>query len=85
MAKLEEGIGDFVRPKNTFESQGESIQDSCKQCSAQVFKRAGCHLKRHFSAVNGPSKGHFSAVNGPSKGHFSAVNGPSKGHFSAMN
>ena len=27
---LEEGIGDFVRPKNTFESQGESIQDSCK-------------------------------------------------------
>ena len=30
MAKLEEGIGDFVRPKNKFESQGESIQDSCK-------------------------------------------------------
>ena len=30
MAKLEEGIGDFVRPKNRFESQGESIQDSCK-------------------------------------------------------
>ena len=23
MAKLEEGIGDFVRPKNKFESQGE--------------------------------------------------------------
>ena len=30
MAKLEEGIGDFVRLKNKFESQGESIQDSCK-------------------------------------------------------
>ena len=30
MAKLEEGIGGFVRPKNKFESQGESIQDSCK-------------------------------------------------------
>ena len=30
MAKLEEGIGDFVRPKNKFEIQGESIQDSCK-------------------------------------------------------
>ena len=30
MAKLEEGIGDFVRPKNKFEGQGESIQDSCK-------------------------------------------------------
>ena len=26
----EEGIGDSVRPKNKFESQGESIQDSCK-------------------------------------------------------
>ena len=30
MEKLEEGIGDSVRPKNKFESQGESIQDSCK-------------------------------------------------------
>ena len=30
MAKLEEGIGDFVRPKNKFERRGESIQDSCK-------------------------------------------------------
>ena len=28
MEKLEEGIGDSVRPKNKFESQ--SIQDSCK-------------------------------------------------------
>ena len=28
--KLEEGIGDSVRPKNKFESQGESIQYSCK-------------------------------------------------------
>ena len=29
------------------------------QCSAQVFKRAGCHLKEGtFGAVNGPSKGH---------------------------
>ena len=30
MEKLEEGIGDSVRPKNKFESQGERIQDSCK-------------------------------------------------------
>ena len=30
MEKLEEGIGDSVRPNNKFESQGESIQDSCK-------------------------------------------------------
>ena len=30
MAKLEESIGDFVRPKNMFESQGESIQVSCE-------------------------------------------------------
>ena len=65
--------------------KGKVYKTVVSQCSAQVFKRAGCHLKRHFSAVNGPSKGHFSAVNGPSKGHFSAVNGPSKGHFSAVN
>ena len=30
MNKLEERIGDSVRQKNKFESQGESIQDSCK-------------------------------------------------------
>ena len=30
MEQLEEDIGDSVRPKNKFESQGESIQDSCK-------------------------------------------------------
>ena len=30
MEKLEEGIGDPVRPKNKFESQWESILDSCK-------------------------------------------------------
>ena len=30
MGKREEDIGDSVRPKNKFESQGESIQDSCK-------------------------------------------------------
>ena len=30
MEKLEEGIEDSVGPKNKFESQGESIQDSCK-------------------------------------------------------
>ena len=30
MEKLEEGIGNSVRPKSKFESQGESIQDSCK-------------------------------------------------------
>ena len=27
---MEEGIGDAVRPNNKFESQGESIKDSCK-------------------------------------------------------
>ena len=27
---MEKGIGDSVRPKNKFESQGESIQNSCK-------------------------------------------------------
>ena len=30
METLEEDIGDSVRPKNKFESQGESMQDSCK-------------------------------------------------------
>ena len=30
METLEEDIGDSVRPKNKFESQGESIRDSCK-------------------------------------------------------
>ena len=30
MENLEEDIVDSVRPKNKFESQGESIQDSCK-------------------------------------------------------
>ena len=30
MEKLEEGIGDSVRPKNKFVSQGDSIQVSCK-------------------------------------------------------
>ena len=30
METLKEDIGDSVRPKNKFESQGESIQDSCK-------------------------------------------------------
>ena len=30
MGKLEEGIGDSVRPKNKFESQSVSIQDRCK-------------------------------------------------------
>ena len=30
MGKLEEGIGDSVRPKNKFDSQGESTQDGCK-------------------------------------------------------
>ena len=30
MEELEEDIGDSVRPKNKFESHGESIQDSCK-------------------------------------------------------
>ena len=30
MEKLEKGIGDSVQPKNKFDSQGESIQDSCR-------------------------------------------------------
>ena len=30
MEQLEKGIGGFVRPKNKFESQEESIQDCCK-------------------------------------------------------
>ena len=30
MEKLGEDIEDSVRPKTTFESQGENIQDSCK-------------------------------------------------------
>ena len=30
MEKLEEGIGDSVRPMNKSESKGESIQDRCK-------------------------------------------------------
>ena len=30
MEQLEEDIGDSVRPKNKFESPGESIQDGCK-------------------------------------------------------
>ena len=30
MEKLEEDIGDSVRLKNKFESQGESIQEGCK-------------------------------------------------------
>ena len=30
MEKLEEGIGDSMRQKNKFESQGEITQDSCK-------------------------------------------------------
>ena len=30
MDKLEEGSGDYVRPKNKFESHGKSIQDGCR-------------------------------------------------------
>ena len=37
MDKLEEGIGDYGRPKNKFESQGESIQDRCC-CCRLLFK-----------------------------------------------
>ena len=45
METLEEGIGDSVRPKNKFESQRESIQDSCKtsndvQCRDLAVKKA---------------------------------------------
>ena len=39
--KLEEGIGDSVRPTNTFESQGESIQDSCKTSNDVRFRDVG--------------------------------------------
>ena len=41
MEKLEEGIGDFVLPKNTFESQGVSIQDSCKTSNDVRFRAVG--------------------------------------------
>ena len=35
------------------------------QCSAQVFKRAGCHLKRaHLARGTDRQKGTISAVNG---------------------
>ena len=30
MEQLEKGIGGFVRPKNKFDGQVESTQDSCK-------------------------------------------------------
>ena len=30
MYKLEEGIGDYVRPKNKLDDPGQSIQDGCK-------------------------------------------------------
>ena len=47
MEKLEEDIGDSVRPKNKFESQGESIQDSCKTSNEtwavkKAHKKFGC-------------------------------------------
>ena len=41
MEKLEEGIGDSVRPKNKFESQGESIQDSCKTSNDVLCRDLG--------------------------------------------
>ena len=46
------------------------IKDMChsysnSQCSAQVFKRAGCHLKRaHLARWTDRQKGTISAVNG---------------------
>ena len=51
MAKLEEGIGDFVRPKNKIESQGESIQDSCKTSNdvrGRVLGSEGKHKRRSW-------------------------------------
>ena len=40
------------------------------QCSADVFKRAGCHLKRaHLVRRTVSQKGTFSAESEPSKGH----------------
>ena len=38
MEKLEEDIGDSERPENKFESQGESLQDSCKTSNDVQFK-----------------------------------------------
>ena len=34
-------IGDSVRPKNKFESQGESIQDSCKTTNGVLCRDVG--------------------------------------------
>ena len=50
MEKVEEGVGDSVRSNNKFESQGESIQDSCKTSNDVVRCRDGCHssLARPF-------------------------------------
>ena len=39
--KLEEGIGNSVRPKNKFERQGESIQDSFKTSNVVLCRDVG--------------------------------------------
>ena len=38
---MEECIGDSVRPKNKFESQGESIQDSYKNSNDVLCRDVG--------------------------------------------
>ena len=46
MEKLEEGIGDSVRLKNKFESQGESIQDGCKTSNGVRCRNLGSEESR---------------------------------------
>ena len=41
MEKLEEVIGDSVRPMNKFESQGGSIQDSCETSNDIRYRDLG--------------------------------------------
>ena len=42
METLDDGVGDSVRPENTFESQEESIQDGCKTSNDVRFRDMGC-------------------------------------------
>ena len=41
MEKREEGIGDSMRPKNKFESQGESIHGSCTTSNGVPCRELG--------------------------------------------
>ena len=48
MEKLDDGIGDSVRPNNKLESQGESIQDSCKTSNLlNIFKQDRTYRQNH--------------------------------------